>query len=249
MQVVNDPRDTLVSIITVSYNSCKTIERTIKSVTGQTYRPLEYNIIDGGSGDGTVDIIKKYAREFDFIHYISEPDNGIYDAMNKGIKKSSGEIIGIINSDDWYETDAAETVVRKYIENKKSPGVYYGAMGLYNKGAEKAILFYNHAFLPERMINHPSCFVTRDIYERYGLFDLRYRIVADYELMLRLYYKDSSLFYPIYDKMADFSEGSLSGSMASELETDVLLKEYGLLSNRKYVMRKAVRTIKKWLGY
>lgn len=249
MRTENDSKNILVSIITVSYNSRETIERTIKSVIGQTYRPIEYIIIDGGSNDGTVDIIEKKAEEYDFICYTSESDNGIYDAMNKGIKKSSGEIIGIINSDDWYETDAIEIIVRNYINNNKKPGVYYGTMGLYNNGMEKARLFYHHAFLPERMINHPSCFVAKDIYDRYGLFDLKYRIVSDYEFMLRIYYKDSNLFYPIFEKLANFSEGSFSGSMPAELETDLLLKEYGLLSKKKYVMRKVVRTIKKWIGY
>ncbi len=99
------------------------------------------------------------------------------------------------------------------------------------------------------MINHPSAFVCRQVYEKYGGFDDSYRIAADYDFMLRLYYKDSSLFFPVYERIANFSAGSLSGTMSAELERDEILKKYGILKSRKYHMRKIVRTIKKWIGY
>lgn len=92
-----------ISIVTVSYNAAKTIEQTIKSVINQTYSNIEYIVIDGGSTDGTVDIIRKY--EDRIAYWVSEPDGGIFDAMNKGIKVATGEVVGIINSDDWYEHD------------------------------------------------------------------------------------------------------------------------------------------------
>ena len=143
----------------------------------------------------------------------------------------------------------AIVIVKAYFMNQKKSAVYYGGMGLYRDGLEKACLFYHHNFLPETMINHPSCFVSREIYERYGRFDTHYKIVADYDFMLRLYHKDRSLFYPIYKRIANFTEGSLSGGMAAELETDLLRKKYGMISKKKYIMRKIVRTVKKWIGY
>src|SRR5574344_2512884 len=107
----------LITIITVCYNSEKTIERTIKSVVNQTYKNIEYIFIDGASSDKTLDIIKKYMKEYSFIKLISEKDNGIYDAMNKGISLSTGSIIGMINSDDYYELDAVESIVNNITES------------------------------------------------------------------------------------------------------------------------------------
>lgn len=241
--------DILVSIITVSLNSSATIERTIKSVTGQTYKNIEYIIVDGGSTDSTMQIVERYGKEYDNISYTSEPDRGIYDAMNEGLSRSRGELIGILNSDDWYEKDAVERILEGYCENDRKPAVYYGFMGVYKDGLEKSCLFFHHHFLPENMINHPSCFVSRQIYDKYGTYDTGYRIAADYDLMLRLFYIDEGLFYPVYERIANFSLGGASASSSSEMEADLLRKKYGLMSSRKYTMRKIVRTVKKWLGY
>ena len=117
----------LVSIITVTYNAEKYLEQTIKSVISQSYKNIEYIIIDGMSSDGTVDIIKRYQKYI--AHFSSEPDKGIYDAMNKGIKKANGELIGIINSSDFYEPDAVETVVSAYLQNKGA-GIFHGNINM-----------------------------------------------------------------------------------------------------------------------
>ena len=241
--------DILVSIVTVSLNSSATIERTIKSVTGQTYKNIEYIIVDGGSTDKTMEIVRSHAQMSGNIRYTSEPDNGIYDAMNKGLSRCKGELIGILNSDDWYEPDAVERILEGYRKNDGKPAVYYGFMGVYKDGLEKACLFYHHHFLPENMINHPSCFVSRQIYEKYGTYDTGYRIAADYDLMLRIFYSDEGAFFPVHERIANFSLGGASASSVSEMEADLLRKKYGLMSSRKYTMRKIVRTVKKWLGY
>lgn len=174
-----------VSIITVVYNAVKTIEQTIQSVLNQTYPSIEYIIIDGGSTDGTVDIINKFRDKIDI--FISEKDDGLYDAMNKGIKSASGEIIGILNSDDTYTENAISLVVDNF-RNRPMDVLYGDAMlvdgiseiGLYDC-SDIEQLWYRMA------IPHPSTFVRKEIYDKYGVFDTQYLIAADYDLMLRLY--------------------------------------------------------------
>ncbi len=177
-----------VSIITVVRNGAETIEQTILSVLGQTYKNIEYIIIDGQSTDGTLQIIEKYSQ---FIaSFISEADEGLYDAMNKGIQRATGEIIGIINSDDWYAEDAVEQVVNHF--NKYDVDVVYGnVVHVYQDGSKK--LWKNTPLETIRyrtVVQHPSVFIKKNIYNQYGGFDIDYSVSADYELLLRLYSKD-----------------------------------------------------------
>jgi glycosyltransferase involved in cell wall biosynthesis len=186
------PDSPLVSIITIVYNGKNYLEQTIQSVLNQTYKNIEYIIIDGGSTDGTLDIIRKYDTQI--AYWISEPDNGISDAFNKGIKCSKGEIIGIINADDWYKPEAVELSVKKLLENPDF-GFSFGALELYkgnkyshiNKADEKyrEVLKYN---IPA--INHPTLFVRRTAYEKCGLFSVQLKYSMDYDLFLRMYAKN-----------------------------------------------------------
>lgn len=174
-----------VSIITVVYNAVKTIEQTIQSVLNQTYPNIEYIIIDGGSTDGTVDVINKFQGKIDI--FVSEKDDGLYDAMNKGIKSASGEIIGILNSDDTYTENAVSLVVDSF--KHRPMDVLYGNALLVDDTSEVGLydcsdieqLWYRMA------VPHPSTFVRKEIYDKYGVFDTQYLIAADYDLMLRLY--------------------------------------------------------------
>ena len=181
----------LVSIVTVSYNSADTIEQTIQSVTKQTYPNIEYIIIDGGSRDGTVEIIKRYQDKISF--WISEPDMGIYDAMNKGISYAKGDYIGIINSDDCYELDAIEKIVSKI---KEDPIIIYGNMMCEKEIPELVKPARDLSTLKKQMsIFHPSTFVKSDAYKKYGLFNIEYKISADWDMMLRLYENGCSFCY------------------------------------------------------
>lgn len=160
----------LVSIITVSYNSEKTIRDTIESVLNQTYGNIEYIIVDGLSKDQTVEIAKSYEDKFLKKGYsyriVSEKDQGIYDAMNKGIRASKGELIGIINSDDWYEKDAVETVIQQY-KNKRFDMFYADLRIVKTDGS----CFVKHSqfrrFVTTRDWNHPTTFMNRRVYNRY----------------------------------------------------------------------------------
>lgn len=175
------------SIITVSYNSARTIARTIESVTSQNYPDLEYIIIDGGSTDGTLDIIKKYKDRITRV--ISEPDRGISDAFNKGIKIASGEIIGILNSDDWYEPNALEIVTSKL--NNRGVDFAVGALRYWDDKGNNFVVFPDKNYkkiinykMPH--LNHPASFFKAETYRAVGLFSLKYRYAMDYDFFMRV---------------------------------------------------------------
>jgi glycosyltransferase involved in cell wall biosynthesis len=197
----------LVSIITVVYNGEASLERTIKSVAAQTYPHIEYIIIDGGSTDGTHGIIERYKENIST--FVSEKDKGIADAMNKGIARAKGALVGIINADDWLEsnavTDAVETAIkfpgavvhgdmRVWIDEKK----FYLAKAPDTINMKKGMV-----------VNHSSVFVPMELYKEYGVFSLDYKIVFDWELMLRFYMAGVS-FVKTGSLIADFSSGGIS---------------------------------------
>lgn len=177
----------LVSIITISFNSEKTIERTIKSVLDQTYENVEYVIVDGLSSDKTLDIVTSYedkfiAKGFKF-KYISESDKGISDAFNKGIKLVTGNLVGIINSDDWFENDAVEIIV-KNLDDKFN--IYCGNLKLYDVNLEYLGIRKSRTYLlPVGMyVMHPTVFVKKHLYLD-TMFDIDLKIAMDYDLLLK----------------------------------------------------------------
>lgn len=223
----------LISIITVCYNSSATIARTLDSVAAQSFADYEYIIVDGGSTDGTLDIVDKYSERFGHrLKVVSEPDNGIYDAMNKGIKMARGRIIGIINSDDYYEQDALSVIASAY--HGEAHLVLYGMMRKVDNGREIETVLYHHNNLDNQMIAHPSCFITADVYRDYGVYDTSYKSSADYEFMLRLFHSTDTEFRPVYSVIANFSVGGMSGSETGVRETLKLMKMYGTISDGQY---------------
>ena len=179
-----------ISIITPSFNSEKTIEDAIKSVIGQTYKDIEYIIIDGGSKDKTLEIINKYQDKVSKV--VSEKDRGLYDAINKGIKLATGEIIGNLNSDDIYENNKVLELVAETFEKTKCD-VCWGDLVYVKKDnlnkitrVWKSSEFKTGKFKTGWHPPHPTFFVKREIYEKFGVFRENFKIAADYELMLRL---------------------------------------------------------------
>ena len=203
-------KEVKVSIITPTFNSGRTIARTIESVLKQGYRPLQYIIVDNLSSDDTLSIIESFRSHFigqNELVVISEEDYGIYDAMNKGIAIANGDLVGIINSDDWYEEGAIDTAVDVYGESPES--IVYGMLRLYKEGRLFQVRQNSHEFLNEVMCQHPTWFVPKAIYDRYGVFDDKYKIGGDYELANRYWIKGVD-FVRIEKVMANFSLGGAS---------------------------------------
>ncbi|MCM1568129.1 MAG: glycosyltransferase [Roseburia sp.] len=176
-----------VSIITVSYNSQASIAHTIESVLNQTDANIEYWIIDGKSADKTVEIAKSYREAFDrrgiAYHISSEPDKGIYDAMNKGIRRATGDIIGILNSDDWYEPDAIEIVRKTFAE--QNPELLYANIRMHKRDGSTFIKkARSRRFQTSRDWNHPTTFVQAQLYKQYPFRDLG--IHDDYGFFLQM---------------------------------------------------------------
>ncbi|MEQ2961751.1 glycosyltransferase family 2 protein [Bacteroides xylanisolvens] len=176
------------SIITVTYNSEKYISQTIDSVLRQKEYLFEYWIIDGMSTDKTLDIVKSYEHLFEGkLKVLSEKDTGIYDAMNKGIRLAIGDIIGIINSDDYYYDYSFKAVLDIFQNHNDISLVYSDVCRITMSGEQKCIIDGNIKDLKLGMsLNHPSCFIKKKVYEDFGFYNLNYPIAADYELALRL---------------------------------------------------------------
>lgn len=223
------------TIITVCRNSQKTIRNTFESVMNQKNLdkiPLEYIVIDGNSSDDTVAIIKEFENKFlakgVAFTWISEPDQGIYDAMNKGIKKAHGSYIGILNSDDTY-SESALWIVQSEIESGSDADIYHGIMRYYDGNTLSMVHASSSEHLNKGMIEHPTCFVKAAVYKKYGMFDLHYRYVADYDLMIRLKQNDCR-FVLIEEILANYSENGAGNSYASRKELLKLKRYYKLES-------------------
>lgn len=182
-----------ISIISVTYNSGLTLEQTIRSVLEQTYPDIEYIIIDGQSTDNTLAIIEKYRSRLALV--VSEKDKGLYDALNKGIANATGDVIGFLHSDDFY---TGPTVIENYAQLflKDNPDAVYSDLYYVDKDATNKIvrrwksgIYKPGAFLNGWMPPHPTFFVKRKLYDRFGKFNLDFKSAADYELMLRFIQK------------------------------------------------------------
>ncbi|MBU1232461.1 MAG: glycosyltransferase [Proteobacteria bacterium] len=178
-----DPEHPLVSIITIVLNGESFIRQTIDSVLQQRYGLIEYIVIDGGSHDSTVSILREYDSKIDF--WQSEPDKGISDAFNKGINAAQGEFIGLINAGDWYEADTVQRVVETFLADREV-GVVCGALQFW-KGLQREYICHSVPQLlgREMTVTHPTCFVHAELYHSFGLFSPDYKFAMDYELLLR----------------------------------------------------------------
>ena len=183
-----------VSIITATYNSGQTLGDTMKSVLGQTYYDIEYIVVDGASKDNTVDVIHQYEPLFEGrLKWISEKDNGIYDGMNKGIRMATGDVVGILNSDDYFTSDDVIEQMVSAFGKAKIDAVYGDIHFIHDGQPDKCVRYYSSkpfrplllrfGFMPA----HPSFYCRREVFENAGLYKTNYKIGSDYEMMVRLF--------------------------------------------------------------
>ena len=182
-----------ISIITSTYNSAATLADTFESVLAQTHQDIEYIVVDGDSKDQTLDIIRTYEPRFEGrMRWISERDNGLYFAMNKGLSMATGDVIGILNSDDFYTDETVLERIVQALEQTGAEAVYGDIHYVAADNLNRCLRYYSSrgfsrwtmrlGFMPA----HPSFYCRREVYERHGLFDTRYKVAADFELLLRL---------------------------------------------------------------
>jgi glycosyltransferase involved in cell wall biosynthesis len=184
-----------VTIITITYNSAATLEDTLRSVVNQDYPNIEYLIIDGKSKDNTLQIVDKYKDKITKV--VSEKDKGLYDALNKGIALASGDIVGMLHSDDLYESNhVVSDIVKTFEKNPSADGVYADLVFVDRNDINKVTRTWESGdyeegdFLSGWMPPHPTFFVKKECYERFGGFNTSLRLSADYELMLRMIHKN-----------------------------------------------------------
>lgn len=214
-----------ITIVTATFNSAKTLKSTLDSVLAQSYSDFEHLIIDGGSRDETMDIIREYESRYQGrLRYISEPDNGIYDAMNKGIAMASGDVVGILNSDDFFTCDTVlSEVVSAFDKAGDTLDAVYGDIHYVNdEDLTKCVRYYSSAGFRRWKMRmgwmpaHPSFYCRKRVYEKYGSFDISFKIGADFENLLRLIFVNKiSIKYLPLDFVTMRTGGASTSGMAS----------------------------------
>jgi glycosyltransferase involved in cell wall biosynthesis len=222
-------KDIKVSIITSVFNGEEYLENTIRSVLNQSYSNIEYIVIDGGSTDGTLDIIKQYERRISY--WESARDKGVYDGMNRGISLATGELIGLINSDDFYFPITVETIVKNHIDFDAD--LYHGNYMVYR---DYKTYFYYRKFkrriqnpvksdIIEDIIFHPTCFIKKDVYDTLGLYNTKYSIASDLDFFYRLM-ENNCIFHYIDQCLVGFRSGGLSSKLSANIEAYKIMKEH-----------------------
>ena len=228
-----------ISIITVVWNNAKTIKDAIDSVLAQTYENIEYIVVDGASTDGTIEIVKSYGDNID--RFVSEKDNGLYDAMNKGIRLATGDIVGILNSDDFYIDNDVITRIVKEFEEKQVDSVFADLVFVKPENLDKIVRYYDSShFAPEKfaygwMPAHPTFFVKREMYEKYGVFRTDLKIGADFDILARFLYTHKISYSYMKEVLVKMRMGGVSTSFSSiwynNIEQLRVCKENGIDTN------------------
>jgi glycosyltransferase involved in cell wall biosynthesis len=201
-----------ISIITVTYNSAATVKDTLESVISQDYDDVEHILVDGASKDETISIIRLYPKAV----WISEKDSGLYDAINKGIKMATGDIIGVLNSDDFFPNSGVLSAIAKTFETKSVDAVFGNIAFVRPTNLSKIIRLYSSKrFVPGKfaygyMPAHPSFYAKKYCYDQFGLYQLDYKIAADYELLMRFIYKNKIKYHYIEKVLVYMRTGGIS---------------------------------------
>lgn len=230
-----------ISLVTVSYNSDQTIRTTLDSVASQGYSDLEYIIVDGGSCDATRAVVEDYPELV--TAFVSEPDDGIYDAMNKGVKRATGDVIGILNSDDFYLGSQVLKEVAALFHHDPGLEVVLGGVDFVNEfDLKRRMRKYAAGNFEPWMLRfglmppHPGVFVRRSVYERIGLFKSGYKIAADFEWLTRLFLVDRANYQVVHKTWVRMREGGIStrglkSNIISTIEMKRALQENGFFGS------------------
>ncbi len=244
-----------ISIITVVYNNKETIRDAIESIQSQTYDNIEHIIIDGNSTDGTVDIVSSYGDKIS--KFVSEPDDGLYDAMNKGISLATGDVVGILNSDDVYSDDQVIERVMDEFESKNVQSVFADLDFVDQYDINKVVRKWRLSpYVPGSFAKgwhpaHPSFFVKKEIYDKYGMFDLELAISADFELMLRFLEKHhiSTSYLPqvlVKMRMGGESTSSLKNTLLANKNVRKAFRKNDIKVSRFYTPKRlAIKALKR----
>lgn len=219
-----------ISLVTVTFNSAKTVRDTIESILKQQYEDYEYLVIDGGSKDETVEIIKEYEPKFGGkMRWVSERDKGMYDGINKGIRMATGDVVGIINSDDFYHrTDIFNVIAKAFEENPGTQAIYGDVRFVNPDNLEKTVRYYSSKnWRPWRfrfgfMPAHPSFFTYKENFEKYGYYQYDYHIAADYELLIRHLYTNK---VPAMYVAEDFMKMRTGGRSTDGIQANIRLNK------------------------
>ncbi len=241
-----------VSIITVSFNCKATIEHTIQSVLSQNYNNVEYIIIDGGSTDGTLDIINKYADKISTV--VSEPDDGFYNGINKGLKKCTGDIVGLLNADDFYaDKDCITEIVNTFNKNN-TDAVYADLKYVDAVNTDKVVRnwksmpYEQGLFLKGWMPPHPTFYAKKSLFDKFGGYDESFKISADYELMLRFIHKQKIkvTYLPktlVMMRVGGVSNAGLTSRVTANQEDRLAWKKNGVKPSAFTLIRKPLSKI------
>jgi len=241
-----------VSVVTVCFNSAATIEDTIRSVRGQTYEPLEHIIVDGGSTDGTQEIVGRYNGRIK--KFISERDRGIYDAMNKGLAQAAGDIVGFLNADDVYSSPTAVGDIVKILCEDHADGVYGDLVYVRSPDSRRILRYWRageyrpRAFYHGWVPPHPTFFCRTALYRELGGFDPAYRIAGDFELMLRFIEKNGiSVRYipkPLVWMRAGGRANTVRGMIQGNREIVHAFRRNGLEFSKLFFCSKFIRKVR-----
>lgn len=202
-----------ISVITVCYNEAATIEKTLESIFNQTYQNIEFIVIDGGSTDGTLDIIEKYKDKI--AYFVSEPDEGIYNAMNKGIKASSGEVLYFLNANDTlYSDDVLETVVSVF--EKENYDFVYGDLCFIEPDKKNKIKTQNKnlkdTIIQTKAVWHPASFYKKSLFDRFGIYDENFFIAADHDFNMKILTNRKTKIFYLNKTIARFDKTGISSN-------------------------------------
>ena len=246
-----------ISVVTVAMNAAETIAETIDSVNSQTHTEREHLVIDGGSTDGTLDIIR--AREADLTEWLSEPDRGIYDAMNKGIGRASGDVVGLLNADDVYADDDVLSSVARVFSDPTVEASYGDLVYVERSNPERVVRYWRSTVyrpgLFERgwMPAHPTFFVRRSTYQRLGLYNLRLRFQSDLELTARYIgiHAIRTRYIPrilVRMRTGGTTNRSIGNIVRGNLESYAALKALGLNITPLFLARKFAMRTRQFFG-